>query len=197
MIMNLKDLSVRKLRTNGIDKGRAAASLLGASVLASLLSACDYTVEADCAAMYAESPNLPSSYLDAGRGLITHVPSATTWLRCPAGMSFGNNGSCRGEPLLLPFDEALAYAEEVSEKSGRTIRLPTVGELRALREDSCVNPSIDIRAFPAAQVENNWTSEASRTTSLLACAVYLFQGNSSCRESKATPYPFMLMLEQD
>ena len=195
--MSLTDPKLSTRRTAKISFRRAAVSILGASLLASLLSACDYKVEADCATMYAESPDLPSSYLDAGRGLVTHVPSATTWLRCPAGMTFGANGSCRGEPLLLPFEEALAYAEEVSEKSGQTIRLPTVGELRALRVDSCVNPSIDIRAFPAAQVENNWTSESSRTTSLLACAVYLFQGNSSCRESKATPYPFMLMLERD
>ena len=176
---------------------RYAARLLGPVIVAALLSSCDYMAEVDCAAMYAESPELPSSYIDSGRGVVTHLPSNTSWLRCPDGMSIWRNGACRGTPLLLPFDEALAYADEVSEKSGQTIRLPTVGELRALREDSCVNPAIDIRSFPAAQVENNWTSESSRTTSLLACAVYLYQGNSSCRESKATPYPFMLLLERD
>jgi hypothetical protein len=161
------------------------------------LVACDFSAPLNCADFYAQNPGAPSAYASEGRGLVTHTPSQTTWLQCPAGMSQSAGGSCRGEPLFLNFDDAVAYAQEVSDKSGQTIRLPSVSELRQLNEDACINPAIDVRTFPSMQVENHWTSDESRTTSLLACAVYSYQGNSSCRESKASEYPFMLLIERD
>lgn len=165
---------------------------------ASLLASCNpLETTPDCGDYFSENPAVTSRYSDLGRGLVLHNSTNTTWLQCPAGMSLSSAGNCRGEPLYLSFDEAAAYAAEASEKSGQEIRLPNVGEMRALNEDACINPALDVRTFSSTVVENHWTSEASRTSGLLACAVYTFQGNSSCRESKYTPYPFMLIIERD
>ena len=173
---------------------RLCLSVVGASLLAS----CNpLETTPDCGDYFSENPAVVSRYSDLGRGLVLHNPTNTMWLKCPAGMSLSSAGDCRGEPLYLSFDEAAAYAAEASEKSGQEIRLPNVGEMRALNEDTCINPALDVRTFSSTVVENHWTSEASRTSGLLACAVYTFQGNSSCRESKSTPYPFMLVIERD
>ena len=167
-------------------------------VVASLLASCNpLETTPDCGDYFSENPAVTSRYSDLGRGLVLHNPTKTTWLKCPAGMSLSSADDCRGEPLYLSFDEAAAYAAEASEKSGQEIRLPNVGEMRALNEDACINPALDVRTFSSTVVENHWTSEASRTSGLLAGAVYTFQCNSSCRESKSTPYPFMLIIERD
>ena len=173
---------------------RLCWSVVGASLLAS----CNpFETTPDCGDYFSENPAVTSRYSDLGRGLVLHNPTNTTWLKCLAGMSSSSAGDCRGEPLYLSFDEAAAYAAEASEKSGQNIRLPSVREMRALNEDACINPALDVRTFASAVVENHWTSEESRTSGLLACAVYTYQGNSSCRESKSTPYPFMLVIERD
>ena len=150
-----------------------------------------------CDDYFSENASYASNYTTLGRGLVLHNPTNTTWLKCPAGMSLSSAGDCRGEPLYLSFDDAAAYAVEASEKSGQTIRLPDVSEMRALNEDACINPALDVRTFSSTVVENHWTSEESRTSRSLACAVYTYQGNSSCRESKSTPYPFMLVIERE
>ena len=169
-----------------------------ALIAAGLLSSCNpFETTPYCGDYFAENASTVSQYSDLGRGLVLHNPTNTTWLKCPAGMSLSSTGDCRGEPLYLSFDEAAASAAEASEKSGQRIRLPRVSEMRALNEDACMNPALDVRTFASAVVENHWTSEASRTSRLLACAVYTYQGNSSCRESKSTPYPFMLVIERD
>ena len=167
-------------------------------IAASLLSSCNpFETTPYCGDYFTENVSRVSRYDDLGRGLVLHNPTNTTWLKCPAGMSLSSAGDCRGEPLYLSFDDAAAYAAEASEKSGQNIRLPSVSEMRALNEDACINPALDVRTFASAVVENHWTSEASRSSGLLACAVYTYQGSSSCRESKSTPYPFMLVIERD
>jgi hypothetical protein len=167
-------------------------------IIALILSGCDnYRTTESCDDYFSTNPDLSSEYDEAPRGLLTHTPSQTTWVRCPAGMSNGPRGNCRGEPLAMTFADANAYALEVAEKSGTEIRLPTSEEMRRLFVSHCNNPAIDVRAFPDIQVDNHWTSDASRTNSLLACAVYTYQGNVSCRESKDTPYPFLLLMEMD
>lgn len=167
-------------------------------IAAGLLSSCNpFETSPYCDDYFTENASRVSRYNELGRGLVLHNPTNTTWLKCPAGMSLSSAGDCRGEPLYLSFDEAAAYAAEASEKSGQNIRLPSVSEMRALNEDACINPALDVRTFASAVVENHWTSEESRTSGLLACAVYTYQGNSSCRESKSTPYPFMLVIERD
>ena len=167
-------------------------------IAAGLLSSCNpFETTPFCGDYFTENVSRVSRYDELGRGLVLHNPTNTTWLKCPAGMSLSSAGDCRGEPLYLSFDDAAAYAAEASEKSGQNIRLPSVSEMRALNEDACINPALDVRTFSSAVVENHWTSEESRTSGLLACAVYTYQGNSSCRESKSTPYPFMLIIERD
>ena len=179
---------------------RANHTLRGAYtlIIALLFSGCDnYRAPESCYDYFSNNTDLNSEYDEIGRGLLTHNPSQTTWLRCPAGMSNGPRGNCRGEPLAMTFADANAYAQEVADKSGREIRVPTSEEMRHLFVSQCNNPAIDVRAFPDIQVDNHWTSDASRTNSLLACAVYTYQGNVSCRESKDTPYPFLLLMEMD
>lgn len=167
-------------------------------ISAGILASCNpFETTPVCSDYFGENSPVASRYDDLGRGLVLHKPTDTIWLKCPAGMSLNSAGNCLGEPLYLSFDDAAAYAAEASEKSGQEIRLPDVGELRALTEGACINPAIDVRTFPSTIVENHWTSESSLSSGVLACAVYTYQGNSSCRESKSTPYPFMLIIERD
>lgn len=116
---------------------RLCLSVVGASLLAS----CNpLETTPDCGDYFSENPAVTSRYNDLGRGLVLHNPTNTTWLKCPAGMSLSSTGDCRGEPLYLSFDEAAAYAAEASEKSGQEIRLPNVGEMRALNKTPALIP---------------------------------------------------------
>jgi hypothetical protein len=161
--------------------------------LGGLLSGCDFFVTPPLCKDYFSGAETPGFAVSTD-GLARHEQSGTTWYRCPAGMTYAAS-RCRGEMLRSTWDEAMAYTEEFSAASGRRWRLPTNRELRAIQEKSCRNPSINHFVFPAIDVANHWTSSDSLHNDSFRCAVYTFQGDLSCRESRSNTYPFLLLLD--
>lgn len=109
-------------------------------------------------------PHLPQGpFVDAGSGLVRHVPSQTVWKRCAEGQDWVRN-SCVGQPLQLTAAQAQARAVKVNasapgtRNAGQTSwRLPRVHELRWLVESGCEYPAINQTQFPHTPVLPFWT----------------------------------------
>ena len=161
------------------------------------LSSCDFSAPQNCLAVYQERADLQSGFTLDQTGLANKTGSPLYWSRCPAGMQLSSPNTCSGTPLFLDFDQAQTYAQDISDKSGQSIRLPTQREMDSITENMCVNPSLNTNVFPAAETVNFWTSEQHSYRSNLACTFYTYQGLTSCLEVKSTEHPFMLVIERD
>tara|TARA_B110000305_G_C19250903_1_gene544701 strand:- start:145 stop:489 length:345 start_codon:yes stop_codon:yes gene_type:complete len=112
-------------------------------------------------------------------------------------MRFSSPQNCSGTPLFLNYNQAQAYAIDISEKSAQKIRLPTRHEMSSITENNCINPSLNTNVFPASTIDKFWTSEQNFLRSNLACTVYTYQGRATCNESKIIERPFMLVIERE
>jgi len=162
-----------------------------------VLSSCDFRTPQTCFLVFQDRPNQLSGFSLSENGLANKAGSPLYWSRCPAGMRFSDPNTCSGIPLLLSFDQAINYAQDISEKTDQKIRLPLVDELDDITENSCINPSLNTNVFPAASTDNYWTSEQHSFRDNLACTFYTYQGLASCLEVKSTEHPFMLVIERD
>jgi hypothetical protein len=73
--------------------------------------------------------------------------------------------------------DAKAYCAGVGTSLGGTgWRLPTIGELRTIVDNSRANPSIDSTAFPATPVDRFWSSSLVASSPSNAWAVYFDSG---------------------
>jgi len=162
-----------------------------------VLSSCDFRTPETCFAVFQNRPDQLSGFSLSENGLANKAGSPLYWSRCPAGMRFSDPNTCSGIPLLLSFDQAINYAQDISEKTDQKIRLPLVDELDDITENSCINPSLNTNVFPAASTDNYWTSEQHSFRDNLACTFYTYQGLASCLEVKSTEHPFMLVIERD
>ena len=162
-----------------------------------VLSSCDFRTPETCFAVFQNRPDQLSGFSLSENGLANKAGSPLYWSRCPAGMRFSDPNTCSGVPLLLSFDQAINYAQDISEKTDQKIRLPLVAELDDITENSCINPSLNTNVFPAASTDNYWTSEQHSFRDNLACTFYTYQGLASCLEVKSTEHPFMLVIERD
>lgn len=144
-----------------------------------------------------------SSFLDTGHPVTMQLDAngsaldkakGLRWYRCSAGQRF-SNAQCVGEAIMLPRQEALAYASEFAARAGQPWRLPTVGEMRTLKQDHCTNPAMDIRVFPSIQITNYWTSSTSLNGPSMGCTVYTLNGNSICKEVVTQKLPFLLVMD--
>ena len=162
-----------------------------------VLSSCDFRTPETCFAVFQNRPDQLSGFSLSENGLANKAGSPLYWSRCPAGMRFSDPNTCSGIPLLLSFDQAINYAQDISEKSDQKIRLPLIDELDDITENSCINPSLNTNVFPAASTDNYWTSEQHSFRDNLACTFYTYQGLASCLEVKSTEHPFMLVIERD
>lgn len=117
------------------------------------------------------------------------------WFRCNAGEYF-QDGQCVGDALLMTKFDALAYADDFAQSSGKSWRLPTLKEMRTLTETGCDNPSINTQVFSTAMVDQYWAFDRSRHGPRLACAYYSYSGNSYCRDSALNLRPFWLVLNK-
>ena len=162
-----------------------------------VLSSCDFRTPQTCFMVFQDRPNQLSGFSLSENGLANKAGSPLYWSRCPAGMRFSDPNTCSGVPLLLSFDQAINYAQDISEKTDQKIRLPLVDELDDITENSCINPSLNTNVFPAASTDNYWTSEQHSFRDNLACTFYTYQGLASCLEVKSTEHPFMLVIERD
>jgi hypothetical protein len=114
------------------------------------------------------------------------------WYRCAAGQTIVE-GQCVGDPMVLDWNQAKAYAVEFSQASGRTWRVPEYDEMKALSETRCENPAYNTNAFPGLPVENFWTSTTQIGSLWQGCSVYTHTGHGHCRTRKVEPMMFMLV----
>ena len=112
-------------------------------------------------------PHLPQGpFVDAGNGLVRHVPTHTIWKRCAEGQSWSGR-RCTGEPLRLSARAAMERATAVNasapgtQNAGQTSwRLPRLHELRLLVEAGCARPAINQTQFPRTPSLPFWTETA-------------------------------------
>lgn len=140
-------------------------------------------------------PRDRSGFLTDERGIARRKDSKILWYRCPAGKSFISR-RCEGSGLRLSWNDAMAYAEEFSVKSGKPWRLPTNNEMKSIQEKACVSPSVNPIVFPDTEVDNYWTSSSSWHHNSLGCSLYLYQGDLFCRQARTTELPFFLVLDK-
>lgn len=159
-------------------------------VLCLLLAACgDFRSMPSCHDYFTSHDTEGYQLLEAGAAL--HVDTEILWYRCPAGQRF-SDGQCRGESLLLSWQDANNFSIEFSQNSVYQWRLPTKSEFRSISE-SCINPAVNPNVFPQIPIENYWTADSHMITSSRKCMVYLFQGQITCREPGIAEHPFMLV----
>lgn len=169
------------------------------SVICSLIvTSCDYfRTPPDCTEFFEKRSALLSGFSLRSGGLANRGNNPLDWARCPAGMQFRASQTCSGESLTLTFQEAQAYAQELSEKSGQPIRLPTSDEMASITEKSCINPALNLNVFPSSDIDNYWTSDTNPSRTRLGCAYYSYQGRRSCLEPKELPHPFFLVVDRN
>lgn len=166
-------------------------------ILSLIVTSCDYFRSPEqCSTVFENRPDLLSGFSIRGGGLANRQKNTIDWARCPAGMQFKPSQTCAGQQLLLNFNEAQRYAQELAEKSGQKIRLPTSDEMSSITEPSCINPAINLNVFPSTTIDNYWTADENSTRSRLGCSFYTFQGRRSCLEPKDLEHPFMLIIDR-
>ena len=129
-------------------------------------------------------------------GIISDSVTGLSWYRCPFGTSYNGLNACLGAPSLLRIADAELAVQETADKSGVSWRLPTMNEYKSILREDCENPALDPSLFPGALVENHWTSDNLEEGSALACAVYTYQGASSCRLDGENLFPFLIVTDQ-
>ena len=125
-------------------------------------------------------------------GVALHKPTGLTVTQCAVGQRMSNY-RCRGESLKMTWDEAMAYAEEVREKTGEAWRLPEKGEMPEFFENDCINPAANPYVFPDLEVANFWTASKGLHQDQFRCSAYTYQGRVFCRQIRTLPQPFLLV----
>ena len=174
-----------------IQTSRVSAVLL----LSALLSGCDRVMYTpSCSAI---GPlDYGSRFSILRNGVISDSTTGLSWYRCPFGTSYNVLNACLGAPSLLSISDAELSVQETASKSGVSWRLPTMNEYKSILREDCENPALDPSLFPGALVENHWTSDNLEEGSVLACAVYTYQGASSCRLDGENLFPFLIVTDQ-
>ena len=161
------------------------------SALAMSFYGCDYYAQLpDCVEYFKK--HTKSEFSTDNRGLARHNNTKLVWYRCAGGQSY-KNSECKGAAIHLNWEEAVAFAEEFSEKSGKEWRLPSKHELKSIMLDQCINPAVDTRVFKGLEVNNFWTSSGSLNSDLFRCSVYTYRGDLFCRQPRTVKLPFLLV----
>ncbi len=129
-------------------------------------------------------------------GVITDNETGLSWYRCPFGTNYNGLNACIGTPLFVSAENAFLSVDETAEKSAVQWRLPTIDEFKTILREDCENPALDPMVFPGSLVENHWTSDNRDQESGFSCAIYTYQGASSCRLDKENLFPFMIVTDQ-
>lgn len=166
--------------------------ILVACITLLLLTSCDRSTELpDC--VDAKSPKDYGKFIvNPTTGLAQHV-SGSVWYRCMAGQSFRGK-KCLGQPLELTKAEADSYLRDFSHKTGERWRLPTKNEFEEILETSCDNPPLNPNVFPSVEVKNFWLNDKPwLQNARFACAIFLFQGSTSCRQAIQLQQPILMV----
>ena len=159
-------------------------------ILALLLSGCDFSRATQSCYEYIPEGDT-GRYVIEGSGIVIDPITGTEWYRCAFGQRHVRQG-CKGDALLVTYDEVGRLLAEVSTKSGQKWRLPTEHEFQALREPKCVLPAMNTNAFPNPLIDNFWVvGEGGRADKV--CVVYTYNGARSCRQTGDVPRPFYMV----
>lgn len=173
-------------------KAVGLVKLSAISLFCLLVIGCDrYDQKPICSSILGDT-DLGTFYYGA-TGTALDWKTDTIWYRCPGG-SYFLQGTCIGSGLKLSWDDAMAYATELSEISGIEWRLATLPEVRSIISPACVGPAINSNVFPTLKSANVWTSsESSIQSDAFRCAIYTYNGAYSCKQIKRTAKPFLLV----
>ena len=96
---------------------------------------------------------IANHFTDNGNGTITDNVTQLIWQKIP-------------NTTAQTWENALAYAENLSLASATDWRLPNIKELQSLNDESVTNPSVSTTFFPTIGVHNYWsaTSLPNQTT---------------------------------
>ncbi|MDG2460321.1 MAG: DUF1566 domain-containing protein [Luminiphilus sp.] len=173
------------------NQGLMVALALAGSVL--LAGCSDQRNMPECGDVF-DSRLEKSGYEVLDDGIALHRDTGLKITQCAVGQRM-SNFRCRGESLKLTWDEAMAYATEVAEKTGEPWRLPEKGEMPDLLESECINPAANPYIFPDLEVANFWTGSKGLHQDRFRCSVYTYQGRVFCRQARNIPQPFLLVKE--
>ena len=173
-------------------KAVGLVKLSAISLFCLLVIGCDrYDQKPICSSILGDT-DLGTFYYGA-TGTALDWKTDTIWYRCPGG-SYFLQGTCIGSGLKLSWDDAMAYATELSEISGIEWRLATLPEVRSIISPACVGPAINSNVFPTLKSANVWTSsESSIQSDAFRCAIYTYNGAYSCKQIKRIAMPFLLV----
>ena len=166
--------------------------LVSCLILFALLAGCsDQRNQPKCGDVY--SSRIKEHDFDVfDGGMALHRPTGLTVTQCAVGQRMSNY-RCRGDSLKLSWDEAMAYAAEVAEKTGEPWRLPEKDEIPDILESACINPAANPFVFPDLEVANFWTASKGLHQDKFRCSIYTYQGRVFCRQARDIPQPFLLV----
>ena len=165
--------------------------ILGAIVLSLLVGCNDQRNQPECGDVYKSRLDENDFEVFDG-GMALHRPTNLIVTQCAVGQRM-SNFRCRGDSLKLSWDEAMAYAAEVAEKTGEPWRLPESDEISDILEPDCINPAANPFVFPGLEVANFWTASKGLHQDKFRCSIYTYQGRVFCRQARNIPQPFILV----
>lgn len=116
-------------------------------------------------------------------GTVLDTTTKLLWSRCLVGQSWDRASSrCTGTAQQMDWSEALLEAERSVLAGYGTWRLPNAKEVLTLVERSCVDPAINLTAFPSSNSENMWTSTTMITQPERAWAIAMYNGKNNTKE---------------
>jgi hypothetical protein len=163
---------------------RVMRALLPGVIVLSLLAGCnDQRNQPECGDVYKSRIDENDFEVFEG-GMALHRPTGLIVTQCAVGQRM-SNFRCRGASLKLSWDEAMAYAAEVAEKTGEPWRLPEKDEIPNILENDCINPDLEVANF--------WTASKGLHQDQFRCSIYTYQGRVFCRQARNIPQPFLLV----
>jgi hypothetical protein len=134
--------------------------------------------------------NADGTVLDKSTGLM--------WSRCLLGQSWqSDTSSCTGTAVQLNWQEALIAARDSELAAYRSWRLPNAKEALTLIERSCVDPAINLIAFPGSNSENIWTGTTVVNQPERSWAIAMYSGKNNSKEKSTRLYLRLVRFSDD
>ena len=122
-------------------------------------------------------------------GTVLDKSTKLLWSRCLVGQSWDSaSKSCSGTPQQLDWSEALLEGKRSTLAGYSTWRLPNAKEVLTLIERSCVDPAINLTAFPASNSENIWTGTTTVNEPERAWAIAMYSGKNNTKDKNTRLY---------
>ena len=169
--------------------------LVSSLVLLALLAGCsDQRNQPECGDVYKSRIDEHDFDVFDG-GMALHRPTGLTVTQCAVGQRMSNY-RCRGDSLKLSWDEAMAYAAEVAEKTGEPWRLPEKDEIPDILE-SMHQPCRQSLRVPGSGSREFLDRVEGLHQDKFRCSIYTYQGRVFCRQARDIPQPFLLVKEDN